>query len=63
LGNAHIYEGHVTALEQQILREPYPFPRINIGRARDRIEDYEVSDIMFDTHYRYHETLKMDMVA
>lgn len=63
LGNAHIYEGHVAALEQQILREPYPFPRINIDRAHDRIEDYQVSDIVFDTPYRYHETLKMDMVA
>jgi len=63
LGNAHIYEGHMAALEQQVQREPYPFPRISISRTRDRIEDYEVGDIVFDTPYRYHDKVKMDMVA
>lgn len=63
LGNAHIYEGHMAALEQQVRREPYPFPRITIGQQHCRIEDYEVTDIIFDTAYKCHDKVKMDMVA
>lgn len=37
-GDAHIYENHYTAVEAQLLREPYPFPHLLI---RERIQDID----------------------
>lgn len=62
LGNAHIYESHIPALSQQIFREPYPFPKIDITRVHENIHDYCLDDIDFTEPYRFHETLKMDMI-
>jgi thymidylate synthase len=50
-------------LEKQLLREPYSFPKICVKNAHDKIEDYSLDDIEFVEPYRFHETLKMDMVA
>jgi len=63
LGNAHIYESHIPVLEQQILRETYPFPKIAIKNKHDSVEDYSLEDIDWIQPYQFHETLKMDMVA
>jgi len=63
LGNAHIYEEHIQVLEQQILRTPFKFPKINIQEKRDNIEDYKVRDIEWIEPYKFCETLKMQMKA
>ena len=63
LGNAHIYESHIPILEQQVLRQPYAFPKIQLKNKHDNIEGYCLEDIEFTEPYRFHETLKMDMVA
>ena len=63
LGNAHIYESHIPVLEQQLLREPYAFPKICVKNSHSAIEDYCLDDIHWTTPYFFHETLKMDMVA
>ena len=71
LGNAHIYEEHIDALRTQIERTPFPFPRISIrdtnseevGGLAKHIEDYTLDDIVFETPYQYHTTIKMKMKA
>ena len=63
LGNAHIYESHIPILEQQLLREPYPFPKISINTKHDTINDYMIENIDWVTEYKYCEPLKMEMVA
>jgi len=63
LGNTHIYENHIPVLEKQLLREPYAFPKICVQNSHEAIEDYGLEDIEFTEPYRFHETLKMDMVA
>lgn len=63
LGNAHIYEQHIPVLETQLLREPKPFPTIEIKEKMDNIEDYSIDTILWKTPYESHPTLKMDMVA
>jgi len=63
LGNAHIYESHIPVLETQILREPLPFPKIMINTKHDNINDYTIENIDWVTEYKYHEPLKMEMVA
>lgn len=37
-GDAHIYENHFTAVETQLSRELYPFPKL---RIRERIQDID----------------------
>jgi len=63
LGNAHIYENHIPILEEQILRTPYPFPKMNIKKKHDNIEDYSIDDIEWINPYIHYTALKMDMIA
>jgi len=61
LGDAHIYENHVDALLEQVKREPYPFPKIEIKRVCN-IDEYTEEDIVVHD-YKYHPPIKMDMTA
>ena len=62
LGNAHIYEEHIDAITEQLTRTPYKFPTIIIKTKRENINDYVLDD--FEVHdYKYHEVIKMKMVA
>lgn len=63
VGNAHIYEEHVSALQEQVEREPYQFPILNIaGEPKERIEDYIPADFVV-RNYTYHAPIKMEMKA
>jgi thymidylate synthase len=63
LGNAHIYEEHLSALSEQMKREPYPFPKISFKQKHENIEDYEICDIEWIEPYVFHEPIKMIMKA
>lgn len=62
MGNIHIYENHITAVETQLERTPYKFPTINILNLRENINDYQVEDFEI-SNYCSHSAIKMDMVA
>lgn len=62
LGNAHIYDDHLEALEQQIKRELYPFPTLTIKHIRDDISQYEVSDFIVE-EYKSHDSIHLCMRA
>lgn len=32
LGDAHVYVNHIDALNEQLVRQPRPFPKLNIKR-------------------------------
>lgn len=61
LGDAHVYNNHVESLEQQLEREPKPFPRVEI-RPRDNIEHFTAKDIKL-VGYEPHKTIKMKMAV
>jgi thymidylate synthase len=62
LGNCHIYESHLDAMNEQVTRTPNPFPKITVKTKRENINDYTVDD--FEIHdYKCHEVIKMKMVA
>ena len=63
LGNCHIYEEHIEPLKVQIQREPMEFPKIEIKRICENIEDYNIDDIVWKTKYVSHEIIKMKMSA
>jgi len=60
LGNSHIYDDHLSVLEQQIKNKPFPFPKITIKCIRDNIEDYSLDDVEI-IDYLSHGKIKMEM--
>ena len=54
-GDCHIYDNHVEQVTEQLSREPYPFPRLEVRRAPSLFEyayeDFTVVD------YRHHPAL------
>lgn len=62
IGNTHIYKDHIEQLKTQIVREPIQFPKIIINKRYD-INDYELNDINWTKEYKFHEPIKMNMVA
>lgn len=63
LGNAHIYEDHISSLETQLTNEPKPFPKIIIKNKHENINDYSIADLHWVTPYEHHKPIKMIMVA
>jgi len=61
LGNAHIYE-HIAPLKEQLGREPYEFPKLEIRMTREKIDNYIIDDFKIK-EYKCHDTIKMKMVA
>jgi thymidylate synthase len=55
-GDCHIYDNHVDQVREQLSREVYSFPRLELRKAASlfdyEFEDFEVVD------YRHHPTLK-----
>lgn len=56
LGDAHIYSNHLEQVNEQLVRQPYPLPRLAL-RRRDSILDYVEGDIAFE-NYVHHEAIK-----
>ena len=55
-GDCHIYVNHVEQVLEQLSREPYPYPRMEIRKA-DSLFDYQYSNFHI-ADYRYHPTIK-----
>ena len=62
LGNAHIYQEHIEPLKEQLRREPYEFPIMDICMKRENINNYTIDDFKVKD-YKFHETIKMKMIA
>ena len=55
-GDCHIYDNHVDQVREQLSREVYSFPRLELRKA-DSLFDYEFEDFEV-VDYRHHPTLK-----
>ena len=64
IGDTHIYLDHVAALEEQLEREPRPFPIMEIDGNKEykKVEDFEYGDFMVRGYYPY-EGIKMKMAV
>ena len=62
LGNIHIYEDHFDGAYEQINRQPYEFPTIEIKSIKNDINDYNVNDFVIN-NYNYHNPIKMKIIA
>jgi thymidylate synthase len=55
-GDCHIYDNHVDQVREQLSREPYPFPRLELRRAPSMF-DYDFDDVEV-VDYRHWPTIK-----
>jgi thymidylate synthase len=55
-GDCHIYANHVDQVNEQLSREPYAFPRLEIA-PKPSLFDYEYEDFTL-VDYRHHPALK-----
>jgi thymidylate synthase len=60
IGDAHVYLNHVSALEEQITRQPRQFPKLLIKNKIDDIDKFTAEDFEV-VGYNPHPTIKMEM--
>ncbi|GAO52657.1 thymidylate synthase [Saitoella complicata NRRL Y-17804] len=56
LGDAHVYNDHVEALQEQLQREPRPFPTLRIKRSKEEvggIDGFAVEDFVVEGYKPY----------
>ena len=57
LGDTHLYSNHIEQAKEQLTREPYALPSVNLYDKVDDIARYELNDIeLFD--YQSHPAIK-----
>jgi thymidylate synthase len=56
-GDCHIYRNHFDQVREQLSREPFPVPRLEIGRRPVSIFDYRYEDFQI-LDYRAHPHIK-----
>ncbi len=56
-GDVHIYSNHFDQLNEQIKREPYPFPTLKINPDIKNIDDFKFEDFELE-NYQHHEPLR-----
>ena len=57
LGNTHIYLPHMLEVEEQLEKNPFPLPTLNIKNKKESILDYTFEDIEL-IGYKHHGRLK-----
>jgi thymidylate synthase len=62
MNNAHIYENHFGALQEQLKREPYPAPKLWLNPEITNFYDFTVDDIKL-IDYQHHPKLEMDVAV
>lgn len=55
-GDVHIYDNHLEQVNLQLHRKPYPFPKMNIDKAKD-IFSYKLEDFHLE-NYKCHPAIK-----
>ncbi|GED98191.1 thymidylate synthase [Gordonia crocea] len=55
-GDCHIYDNHVDQVAEQLSRDPFPYPKLQL-RQRDSIDAYEFDDIVV-VDYQSHPAIK-----
>ena len=56
----HIYLNHIDGIKEQLTRKPKEFPKLEIGRKVNKIEDFEWKDLIL-TDYEPMPNIKADM--
>jgi thymidylate synthase len=63
LGDCHIYNNHIDNIKTQIIREPYPLPKLKINdglKIDDCLPTYSVNDFIIE-NYQFHPIIKLPL--
>jgi thymidylate synthase len=60
--DVHIYQTHFDQVRQQMEREPYPFPLLEIRALRDEIDYYKIEDFEV-VGYRHHPAIEGEVAV
>ena len=55
-GDVHIYSNHIEQVKEQLTREPYPFPTLEI-KPRESLFEHEYEDFTV-VGYQHHPLIK-----
>ncbi|MBI2618320.1 thymidylate synthase [Candidatus Kaiserbacteria bacterium] len=61
-GDVHIYEDHFDAVNQQLTREPKPFPTVSISKDATSLENFKPAHVSL-LGYEPHETIRADLTV
>lgn len=61
-GDCHVYLNHVDGLTEQLTREPYDLPTLNMRRGQTCLEDFRVEDFVFE-NYQHHPHIKLPIAV
>lgn len=53
MGDAHVYVNHIEPLQEQLKREPRPFPKLTLKRQVTNIEDFTFEDFELEGYKPY----------
>lgn len=56
-GDCHIYDNHVEQVEEQLTREPFPYPSLGFNLYVQSIFDYKLEDLRL-ANYKHHPAIK-----
>lgn len=59
-GDVHVYENHWDALNEQLMREPYKSPKLQLNTEVHEINDFKFEDFEI-VGYEHHPLLKMEV--
>jgi thymidylate synthase len=62
MGDCHVYSNHESALQEQLKREPRPFPKLVIKTDNTDIEKFKLEDFEIQEYYPY-ASIKMNMAV
>lgn len=59
-GDVHIYSNHFEAVDTQLSREPFPFPKLWLNPEIKNIDDFKFEDIKIE-NYQAHPAIKAEI--
>ena len=57
IGDAHIYTNHIDQVNEQLSREPYDLPKMEINPLIENINDFQYTDFNL-INYKHHPYIK-----
>lgn len=61
-GDVHIYENHIEQLKEQVLRVPYPSPKLKLNPDVKEIDDFKYEDFEI-VDYEHHPLIRMEVAV
>ena len=62
IGDAHIYLNHIGQVKEQLSREPYDFPKLEMNTDINNINEFSMKDFNL-LKYEHHPYIKADMAV